>query len=299
MAGVVEKIDLPEAIAVASGRRIYAYLESSGRMECIANRPGQVRTLEIYRDRLIDGGNYHGIKDTLAGKTLTGGFQRWNNLTTCHGRLFGSVDPRISSLHGIWELKEKNVALYRERPGPTRILACDGVLLDSGDYSWTGLWARDNPKEWSRILHSTWDDEIIFALPSYQSSISAVLSWDERYRLVAADSDLWLSPRDPLSDIVLGPTRLDGCFITCMDNMDDGTLIVGDKSGMLERINTYADPPNRELLRRFHEAVTAVKTLPWKVYDDGIRQKAVEQFQRRALYVKHPIFKQVSLSRVA
>ena len=135
-----------EALAVASGDAVYSY-SYSGHVMKLTERPGQVTSLTVYKGRLLDAGNYKGVRDTMTGETMAGKDAKWRRIAGLKYRtlfdetekevLYGSMESEEN--FGIFELIDTEGRHDRHTPryyrnGRTNLLYGWNILIDGGDY---------------------------------------------------------------------------------------------------------------------------------------------------------------------
>lgn len=141
--GLAQKVE-EEALAFSSDRSVYVYREG-GKPACIARRQGRVKALAVYNGRLVDSGNYEGVRDTLTGQVIAGQDRRWNtlavnlavnaaNLELTDEHLYGSVYRASEEDYGIWDINVGRIRFLRN--GQTTVLfgGIENPLIDGGKY---------------------------------------------------------------------------------------------------------------------------------------------------------------------
>jgi hypothetical protein len=183
-----------EAVAVAAGNHIYCY-SYSGNVRKIAERSGAVRALTIYHNRLLDCGNYKGIRDTLTNELVAGNGDQWSHIATTHyKRDEGSTDRPSELLYGVND-KELNIFRLTEhetrgragtyytaydRNGQTTVLhGCGPILYDGGKYYYYG--GRDE-KTYEYHVKDSFSEDFLVAFGAATEPVTALASLrGERY----------------------------------------------------------------------------------------------------------------------
>ncbi len=144
MGGLAERINPDEqALVFSSGRSVYAF--AYGRAQCIATRPGNVMALKTHEGRLLDAGNYEGVRDTLEGNVVLGNGFQWTRLAEHDGRIVGTGCPiGFKPEYGISDV-ESGKLLWRHM-GTTTLLANVPFLINAGDYTeWRANFSEEGP----------------------------------------------------------------------------------------------------------------------------------------------------------
>jgi hypothetical protein len=139
----LEKRLTQEALVIAVGKGIVA-CAYTGATTPLAKRSGDVLALTVHQGRLLDSGNYFGVKDTVTHEKIAGRTMRWSRLTSVPytytdlaglyaAPLLGPDIDHDDERYGIYCLTGIPIQVYR-RYGPTTILTNTPALLDCGQY---------------------------------------------------------------------------------------------------------------------------------------------------------------------
>src|SRR3989338_8716652 len=130
-----------EGIAVASGNEVWAY-SYSGELQRLCQRDGEVKSLTVYKGRLLDCGNYKGVKDTQTGRTYAGAGIEWRRIAAIRRKdfeedryewkLYGAKE----NAYGIYDIFDscRYQGICLDRNGRTDILFGSYLLFDGGEY---------------------------------------------------------------------------------------------------------------------------------------------------------------------
>jgi hypothetical protein len=186
---------LDQALVLASGRSIYIW--DYDKPQFIARRTGRVRDLTVYKDRLVDVGNYDGVRETLSGWPISGRGAAWDCVTSAdvNGEcLVGGMGHEAYGApinYGIWDIEKDERIMHRG--GPTKILHGSPFLMDGGDYIF-----YENQQD--NLLIQTLDNKVLFNT-SIKRPVTAVADWNGGFgprSLIANGLNLYLL--DPLED---------------------------------------------------------------------------------------------------
>src|SRR3989338_538856 len=135
-----------EGIAVASGNEVWAY-SYSGELQRLCQRDGEVKSLTVYKGRLLDCGNYKGVRDTQTGRTYAGAGIEWRRIAAIRRKDFdkGRHEWKLygakENSHGIYDIFDscQHTGMFLDRNGRTYILFGWGLLFDGGEYFTYGM----------------------------------------------------------------------------------------------------------------------------------------------------------------
>lgn len=147
------------ALVIGSGRGIYVW--AYGRPQCIATRGRHVQTLALHNGRVVDGGNYNGVRDTVEGTIVAGGFNSWRRIASRYGMLYGAIQTESPDFFGIWDVV--NQSRVTKRTGLTNVLVGMPRLLDAGDYPYGKL--KNFVVAADRNVYSTLYNDRVFFKP--------------------------------------------------------------------------------------------------------------------------------------
>lgn len=293
---VLEQKVEEEVLAFSSGRSVYVF--DDGKPFCIAHRPRIVRALINYNGRLIDSGNYEGVRDTLTGQVIAGETKAWNGLGIFSELLCGSVANAEEDDYGIWDLNRDEV--ISSRNGQTTLLfgKLGEVLFDSGEY----INYTDGPKlDYELMVYNDRTGLILdypFTAGTWRSNRHYIVASNDR----AIEYEFFDPPKFVKKILDLNRVR-EGDMIISLAEVDK-KIYFGTKIGFVGRLietrrfSKAFDPRfNFEnVLSCLPHSISAMTAVPKEVYDDGIKQEIA---RRKFIRMKHALNAKSPISRAA